>query len=355
MNFPSLSGSIVVIILVLVLTSNTQGEVAQIWLTYNSKSKVYELNNHALEQMAKIHRPVRIIAVLGGSLIGKSTTLNMVNHIWNEVEQNEVKEIFETGDTLSPVTRGVWAHIIHPQDDMNGSVVSLDVAGTNLGDDALTTHLSMFTALISSGLNIFVRETFQNYDLHFLYHLSRLSNIVFPNISLTNFPRLRVVVRGAFQAPDGTTIEDRIRESVAEPSIEENMQEERKTIAKYFPKNKIEVAQIPFVDRSIFLNSQKLRSSDYWNYMKNLVGKFKEVPIKKTLEGSPIDGQALVELAVRLTKTMNTNSWHAFGDVYDALERNICKRSHKKLIEPLFVSSKADEIQSKMGGCFACV
>ena len=349
MNFPALNGPLAVIILVFVLTSNTRGKVAQKLLKYNSKSKVYELNDHVLEQMSKMRGPIRVIAVLGDARIGKSTTLNMINHIWSGVEQDEVEEIFETGDSMDSVTHDVWAHIVHPRDDMNGSVVLLDVAGTNLGDDALTTHLSMFTALISSGLNVFVRETFQNNNLHFLYHLSRLSNIVFPNISLTNFPKLRVVVRGALQAPDGTTIEDRIRESVAEPSFEKKMQEERKTIAKYFPKDQIEVAKIPLVvDRRLFRNSQKLRSSDYWNYMKNLVGKFKEVPIKKTLEGSPIDGQALVELAVRLTKTMNTNSWHAFGDVYDALERNICKRSYTKLIEPLFVASKADEIQSKM-------
>ena len=232
---------------------------------------------------------------------------------------------------------------------MNGSVVLLDVAGTNLGDDALTTHLSMFTTLISSDLNIFVRETFKYNNLHFLYHLSRLSSIVFPNISLKNFPKLRVVVRGALEAPDGTTIKDRIQQSVAEPSFEKNKKEERKTIAKYFPKNQIEVTQIPLVDRKLFRNFRKLRTSEYWNDMRQLVGKFKEVPIKKTLEGSPIDGQALVELAVRLTKTMNTNSWHAFGDVYDALERNICKRSYKKQIQPLLsASSKADEIESKM-------
>ena len=348
MNFHALSGPLVVITLVFLFTSSTQGKVAQKFLKYNNKSKVYELNDHVLEQMSKMHRPIQVIAVLGDARIGKSTTLNMVNHIWSGVEQNEVEEIFETGDGQKSVTHDVWAHIIHPRDDMNGSIVLLDVAGTNLGDDALTTHLSMFTALISSGLNMFVRETFQNNNLQFLYHLSRLSSIVFPNISLKNFPTLRVLVRGALEAPDGTTIEDFIRESVAEPSFEKNKKEERKTIAKYFPKNQIEVTQIPLVDRKLFRNFTKLRTDEYWNDMKHLVGKFKEVPIKKTLEGSPIDGQALVELAVRLTKTMNTNSWHAFGDVYDALERNICKRSYIKLIEPLFVASKADEIESKM-------
>jgi len=79
--------------------------------------------------------------------------------------------------------------------------------------------------------------------------------------------------------------------------------------------------------------------------MEQLVGKFKEFPVKKTLRGSPIDGKGLVELAVRLAETMNANSWPDFANVYDAVERNICKRSHVKLIEPLFALMKAEEIE----------
>lgn len=88
----------------------------------------------------------------------------MISHIWSGVEQYEVQEIFKTGNTQESVTHDVWAHVIHPPDERSrsGSVVLLDVAGKNLGNNALTTHLSMFTALISSGLNVFVRETFQN-------------------------------------------------------------------------------------------------------------------------------------------------------------------------------------------------
>lgn len=335
------------ILVVLCLANSIQGKPSQIFLRFNNESKVYELNHDVLEEMSRLQRPIRVIAALGDARIGKSTTLNMVSHIWGNVKQNGVEETFKTGDTLESVTHDVWAHIIHPQGD-EGSVVLLDVAGTNLGDDALTTHLSMFTAMISSGLNIFVRETFQNNNLHFLYHLSRLSNITFPNISLENFPKLRVVVRGALQAPKGTTIEDHIRKSVAVPSFEDKMQDERKTIAKYFPKSQIEVAQIPLVSRKLFNDFAKLRRSDYWADMKHLVGKFKEDTTKKTLEGSPIDGQALAELAVRLTETMNANAWPAFGNVYDALEKNICKRSHVKLIEPLFAALKADEVESQI-------
>ncbi|XP_020614507.1 uncharacterized protein LOC110052694 [Orbicella faveolata] len=327
--------------------SNAQGESARLLMKFNKTQKTFELNETVLEELSQLQRPVRVIAVVGDARIGKSTTMNLISHIWTKVNRNKVEEIFETGDTLDSVTHDVWCHII--QDERGGNVVLLDVEGTNLGDDALTIQLSMFTALISSGLNVFVREVFQNNNLHFLFHMSRLSDLVFPNISMQNFPKLQVVIRGALREPGGRTIEDYTRDSIVEPSFQESMQEERKTIAKHFPRNQIAVSQIPLVSRELFKDFEKLRESDYWSIMEQLVGKFKEFPVKKTLRGSPIDGKGLVELAVRLAETMNANSWPDFANVYDAVERNICKRSHVKLIEPLFALVKAEEIEEKSG------
>ena len=56
-----------------------------------------------------------------------------------------------------------------------------------------------------------------------------------------------------------------------------------------------------------------------------------------------------MELAVGLAEAMNNDSWPDFANVYDAVERNICKRSHVKLIEPLFALMKAEEIEEKSG------
>lgn len=225
----------------------------------------------------------------------------------------------------------------------------LDVEGTNLGDDAVTTHLSMFTALVSSGLNVFVREVFQNNNLHFLFHMSRLSDQIFPNITIENFPKLQVVIRGALGDPDGgKTIEDYTKDCIVEPSFEESMKEERKAIGKHFPRNQIIVSQIPQVERDLFKDFDKLRKSDYWQEMKRVVEKLKTFPIKKTLGGSPMDGKGLVELAWYLKDTMNANSWLDFANVYVTLEKNICKRSRVKLIEPLFVLPTADEIEARI-------
>ena len=80
------------------------------------------------------------------------------------------------------------------------------------------------------------------------------------------------------------------------------------------------------------------------------MGKFKEFPVKKTLRGTPIDGRGSVELAVGLAEAMNNDSWPDFANVYDAVERNICKRSHVKLIKPLFALMKAEEIEEKLSG-----
>ncbi|XP_068721083.1 guanylate-binding protein 5-like [Montipora capricornis] len=327
--------------------SNAQGEPARLLLKFNKTGKTFELNPTALVELSHLQRPVRVIAVVGDARIGKSTTMNLISHIWTKASRNKVEEIFETGDTFDTVTHDVWCHII--QDERGGNVVLLDVEGTNLGDDALTIQLSMFTALISSGLNVFVREMFQNNNLHFLFHMSRRSDLVFPNISMQYFPKLQVVIRGALSGPGGRTIEDYTRDAIVEPSFQESMQEERKTIAKHFPRNQITVSQIPLVSRELFKDFEKLRESDYWTKMEQLAGKFKEFPVKKTLRGSPIDGRGLVELAVSLAETMNADSWPDFANVYDAVERNICKRSHVKLIEPLFELMKAHEIKEKSG------
>ena len=327
--------------------SNAQGRKAQLLMKFNKTQKTFELQRAALEELSRLQRPIRVIAVVGDARIGKSTTMNLISHIWTKENRKNVEEIFETGDTFDPVTRDVWCHVI--QDDRGGNVVLLDVEGTNLGDDSLTIQLSMFTALISSGLNMFVREVFQNNNLHFLFHMSRLSDLVFPNMTIQNFPKLQVVIRGALSDPGGRTIEDYTRDSIVEPSFQESMQEERKTIAKHFPRSQITVSQIPLVTRELFKDFEKLRKNDYWTEMEQLVGKFKEFPVKKTIRGTPIDGRGLVELAVRLAEAMNNDSWPDFANVYDAVERNICKRSHVKLIEPLFALMRAEEIEEKSG------
>lgn len=341
------------LMLLMLCAWHCEGKPAQPLLTFNSEIEIFELNKDLLVEIAELQRPIRVISVIGDARIGKSTTLNLINHIWSGANQTYIEEVFKTGDTYQPVTRDVWAQIIHPRDEQGGNVVLLDVEGTNLGDDTLTTHLSMFTALVSSGLNLFVREMVQNNNLHFLFHMSRLSDLVFSNISLENFPKLQVVIRqGALKDPgEGKTIEDYTRDCIVEPSFQKNMKEERRIIAKHFPKNQISVIQIPYLEereRNLLGNFDKLSKLQYWGVMERLVEKFKQFPVKRTLGGSYIDGQSLVELAIRLTETMNKDSWPDFGNVYDTIEKNICSRSYIKFVEPLFTEMTADSVEAKL-------
>ena len=175
----------------------------------------------------------------GDAKVDKVIVSKMINHSWNGANHTFVEEIFQTGDGFAPVTRGVWAYITQNKE---GSIILLDVEADDLVDETLKEHLQMFTGMISSGLNIMVREYIQNTDLQSLYYLTRLNELIFPNSSSGHFPKLRVTVRSGVKDPSGLSIEDYTREFIAGNSFQKGMVEERKVIAKFFPRNEIAVS-----------------------------------------------------------------------------------------------------------------
>lgn len=76
-------------------------------MKFNKTQKTFKLNETVLEELSQLQRPVRVIAVVGDARIGKSTTMNLISHIWTKVNRNKVEEIFETGDTLDSVMHDV--------------------------------------------------------------------------------------------------------------------------------------------------------------------------------------------------------------------------------------------------------
>lgn len=56
-----------------------------------------------------------------------------------------------------------------------------------------------------------------------------------------------------------------------------------------------------------------------------------------------------MELVVGFVEVMNIDFWLDFVNVYDVVERNICKRSYVKFIELFFVLIKVEEIEEKSG------
>ena len=176
---------------------------ANVLLEKDDGKSTFKLNASVLQEISELQRPIRVIAAVGNARVGKSTMLNVVSHMWGNMgEVESVEEIFKTGDSVEAVTRNVWAHIIQPRNG-EGNILFIDVEGINLGDDRVTDQLSMFTAMLSSGLNVFALDVMGNSDIDFLYRISRLSDLVFQNNSgLQNFPRLHIVVRSNLKHPD---------------------------------------------------------------------------------------------------------------------------------------------------------
>ena len=332
----------------------TEAQQAKILLhSVNEKSSpnAFELNSDVLKEISQMEPPIRVIAAVGNARVGKSTFLNVFSSIISrEGKSNAIKEVFKSGASLDPVTRGVWAHIIrHP--DKNGSILLLDVEGTDLGNDSVTDRLSMFTAMLSSGLNRFALQVVKNGHIDFLYRIVRLSELVFEGRDIpNNFPKLRIVLRTNLDVPDDDSLEDYILQKIFHPDGQSMGKE--KTIKKYFTKDRISVSHIPSVDNpsELFRDLKRLQKSSAWNLFEKLVQKMKDSPVKNTSRGLPIDGEALRVLTKKLVEAMNSanDSWKDFGNVYAAMERYICTRRYEKYIKRVLLQQTSREMEDNM-------
>ena len=303
--------------------SAATGSQAEILLESVDNKTVYKLHKDILEKISQLEGPIRVIAAVGNARVGKSTTLNLISHIWNGKNENSaVEEIFQTGDSYDAVTRNVWAHIIKAKNE-KGNIILLDVEGTNLGDDRVTDRLSMFTAMMSSALNVYALNIVGNSDIGFLHRIARLCDLIFKDKNiLPNFPKLQVVIRTQLVRPSN----DKIRDEILNGGNEQT----QVSIQKYFPRSTIEVSHIPTLT-----DLKKLSKSD-WGAFQNLISNLQNYPEKRSFEGSIIDGATLKQLAEMIVEAMNYDDlWKDFGNVYDSLERDICRRSYKKHITPV--------------------
>ncbi|PFX31093.1 Interferon-induced guanylate-binding protein 2 [Stylophora pistillata] len=307
----------------------------------------FELNPDALKEISQMKRPIQVIAATGNARVGKSTLLNLVAHNLDENRTSSaIVEVFKTGDSVEAVTRGVWGYIIHHRDG-KGSMLLLDVEGTDLGDDSVTDRLSMFTAMMSSSLNVFAENFLGNNDIDFLYRLARLSELVFKDkYILKYFPKLQIVLRTNLDVKDG----DYDFEKIIKINAHKGKEDALEMIYKFFPKYSIAVTRIPIVFNAteLFKDQLVLESSSEWKAFKPLIEKMKECPEKRTFEGNAIGGEALRDLAKGLVQGMNTNSWEYFGNAYETWERDICRKSYKEHIEPVLTRRTSIEIQNEM-------
>ena len=254
--------------------SVARGSEAKILLESVDDNTIYKLNEDILEEISELQGPIQVIAAVGNARVGKSTTLNLISHIWNgKDETSAVEEIFKTGHSHDAVTRNVWAHIIKPKNETGGNIVLLDVEGTDLGDDRVTDRLSTFTAMMSSALNVFALNIVGNSDIGFLYRIARLSDLVFKDkYVLQNFPKLRIVLRSLLDPPSDEEIRD---------EIFKRGREKAQIIQKYFPRSTIEVTHIPTVNVHRPLKDQKKLSKSDWRAFQKLTKDLQNSPKKK--------------------------------------------------------------------------
>ena len=327
-----------------IVTEAQQAKILLRSVSNKSSPNAFELNLDVLKEISQMEPPIRVIAAVGNARVGKSTFLNLVGHILDEKRTSSViEEVFKTAASLKAVTRDVWAYVIRQKE---GSMLLLDVEGTDLGDDTVTDRLSMFTAMMSSRLNVFAVDFVGNADTDFLYRMARLSYIVFKDKNiLDHFPKLQIVLRTNLGSDGDYNFEEIIR-----GETHKGKEDKMETIYKFFPKDSIAVTRIPYVHNAaqLFRDQNVLENSSAWKAFKTAIEKIKESPEKKTFEGSSIDGEALSDLAERLVQIMNNNSWEYFGNVYETWERDICRKSYKEHIEPVLKRRTSIEIQDEM-------
>ena len=343
-HFVVMSATVKFISLCLVLCNTlliVTSESAQWLLRYEPKNSSFELNEDGLDSLSKLKAPLKIIAAIGDARIGKSTTLNFVLHAWKSHTRQEtyniVEEVFKTGDEHEPVTHGIWMSIWREEEQ---SIVLLDVEGIDLSDDAVTFHLSLFTALMSSGFGVFCQETVRNHVVEFLYTLPRLSKNVFKGVEHgKNFGKLHVVVRGALKLPSGKSLEQVVKDKIYGSKGDGEM---RTLIAKYFPAYETGVSELPFRE------NPDIKDLKYWQSIKKLSGRFKSLPDKTTVEGARIDGAVMTKVARILAERMTNNVWMDIGNIYSTIEKLACDSSYHTHIEPVLrEATSAKDIEDR--------
>ncbi|XP_031574748.1 uncharacterized protein LOC116308469 [Actinia tenebrosa] len=193
---------------IFLLPFQCKGQDSKQLLKYDNFTKNFLLDSDALVELSSLKAPIKIISAIGDARVGKSTSLNMMRHFWKGESQSGIEKVFKTSNEMAACTRGVWISVLR---DDAGSVVFLDVEGSNLGDDAKTNQFSIFATLLSSSLMLFAKEAVTNHNRDFLFRVTRLTEEIWRDQmrdpEVIHFPGLRVVLRESLDPPEGVTLE----------------------------------------------------------------------------------------------------------------------------------------------------
>ena len=310
-------------------------------LSYHYQSEKFVLDETTLREIQALQGPLRIISAIGDARIGKSTNLNLIRHFLDGSKTRNVQNVFKTCENIRLCTSGVWMSILRDKNN-GGSIILIDTEGTNVGDNEITDLLNIFTVLISSGLALFTRERISNHNIKFLYRVSRLSEQFWDDDvhSVNSYPKLMVIVRDALSPSPGNTLQSEIQDMILNDKSKYG-----KTIGRLFPRDRITVRNVPFVEDSKGLSDlQKFTKDNYANIASSLAADFKRFPCKKTVRGGVIDGKTMANLARNLQVAINRNSWSGLSNTYVALETHLCDRRFREIVEPL-LAKDVEEIE----------
>lgn len=304
-------------------------------LSYNDTTKHIELHADAITQLATLKSPIRIMSAIGDARVSKSSTMNIVRHLWKGDDWEKFERVFTISNQMKACTKGVWISIAESDD--GSSVVFLDVEGSNLGDDAQTNQFSIFATLISSGLMLFGEETIANHNRDFLYRVARLTDEIWRDnvnsAAVTQFPELNVVLRQPLDPPKGSTLLEYTVKAIHGVGNDKS-----KIMEKFFPREKMKASGIPYLPYASThpkWELQALDDTEYRESISSLVAKSKLMQPKRTINGALMNGEMTKDLARSLVDALNKNSWALFSDTYTALEKSLCEKGFNCLIRPL--------------------
>ena len=299
-------------------------------------SPPFQLQEETLQHIQSLASPVTVISAIGNARLGKSTALNCIHYAWWD-QSDTCENVFKTGDTQTPETRGVWIKILQGKGQNDGNVILLDVEGTNAGDRSVIDNLSIFTGLLSSEIMTFTGKYVENHILDFFYRIVKLLDMVTEYKQIASLPNLRVVQIGALRTP-GKTQRQFVADALTSPFYTDGYNELRKAIRKYFPGEKIQATELVHLQANnldILEDFPQNQDSLYAKQIRNLVKELQGVSPKRTLGGSLLDGKTFVDMAVKLVAAMNSNFWADFGDQYKGIERELCDKAAKRFLNDL--------------------
>ena len=212
------------------------------------------VNKSVLDKLAQLTGPIHVLTAIGDARIGKSTALNLMAAMMESKDKKgrvqSVPPVFSVCGSLDTCTKGVWVYVLPLQ--TRGHLIILDVEGTDLGGDLITTQFSLLTAYVATDIVVFLKEAVPPRAAIFLHELARLKERQHQaNAGHVGFTqKLYVVIRDPLKPPEDVSLAEYVSQSLTSPTYCFNDKAECMLLEKHFLySQKINVYSMPYVNR----------------------------------------------------------------------------------------------------------